>query len=126
MPARCRPLSLLALVLSAPACRPAAPSAADMARIWRATAPRDDSADSRCNDARRRLAGPLGEVLRGRSRDEVIRLLGEPDEPPHPDRDAFGRDNLDYALGWCDGSFASLVVSFRGRQVTEARQVPSG
>lgn len=124
----CRRLLLLvtALTLLGAACGRAAPSVQEMSRIWRATAPKDDSYGTRCNDERRRLGESLGQALVGLSRGQVIALLGEPDQAPHPEATEFGPDNLNYSLGWCDSSYPAFVVSFRAGRVREARQVPSG
>lgn len=116
---------VLVLALLAGACEAASPSLAEMSRIWRATAPRDDSYDTRCNDERRRLTEPLGRAIVGRSRAEVVALLGSPDEAPHPEAEWFGADNLNYSLGFCDDRYPAFVVSFQAGRVREAREVPS-
>lgn len=108
---------LLALLPPAAACTRPDPGLDEISRTWRSTAPVDDTYDMDCNDARMAVAEPLGKRLQaGLSREEVIRLLGEPDSPPHIDVDHFGPDNLNYSMGFCRGDYASFVVMFkRGR-----------
>lgn len=122
-------LALLCALFGLAACIRADPGLDEISRIWRSTAPVDDSYDTRCNDARIAVAQPLATILqRGLSREEVIRLLGEPDLPSHTDTERFGTDNLNYSLGFCHGDnassvgdHASFVVTFRDGRSREAR-----
>jgi hypothetical protein len=117
-------LLLSALTLPGTACGRAAASVSEMSRIWREAAARDDTDDARCNDERRRLTRPLGEALRGRSREEATKLLGEPDLQPHTDIERFKPNNLQYSLGFCSdaylGDYLSFVVAFDSGRVVWA------
>jgi hypothetical protein len=112
------------LALSGAACERRASDPPEIFQTWRATAPKDDAYDTRCNDARRRLAEPLGQAIGGFSRQHVIELLGQPDERSHSEAEIFGADNLNYSLGFCDGDYRQYVVSFRSGRVVGAREVP--
>jgi hypothetical protein len=104
------------------ACTRAEPGLDEISRIWRSTAPVDDSYDSRCNEDRMAVTKALDKALqRGLARNEVVRLLGEPDLPPHSETEEYGADNLNYSLGLCEGDYVSFIVVLRQGRSVEGR-----
>ena len=93
--------------------------------VWKGSAPRDDSYDSRCNDRRMDIVPHLQRLLRqGLTESQVRHALGNPDEDPHPD-ETYPRPHLNYSMGLCGFEYESFLVLFRNGRSVEGLLVRS-